>query len=138
MIQQVNFSIDIMENGKWRIENEEQKMTTQASPASIKSRFACKAQPHDRFSEWKTESLARPQATAAMRRHSIRAAERHTKRPSFAGSFCTPTQRSWSATFGYRNVVSPEPYFVYRGLLKSPIGAGYASTTCTRISPAIS
>ena len=29
-----------------------------------------------------------------MRRHSIRAAERHTKRPSFAGSFCTPTQQA--------------------------------------------
>ena len=26
-------------------------MTTQASPASIKSRFACKAQPYDRFSK---------------------------------------------------------------------------------------
>ena len=65
-------------------------MTTQASPASIKSRFACKARPHDRFSEWKTESLARPQATAAMRRHSIRAAERHTKKAQLCRVFLYP------------------------------------------------
>lgn len=33
MIQQVNFSIDIMENGKWRIENERKDYVILECPA---------------------------------------------------------------------------------------------------------
>ena len=36
MIQQVNFSIDIMENGKWRIENERKDYVILECHASIK------------------------------------------------------------------------------------------------------
>ena len=88
-------------------------MTTQASPASIKSRFACKAQPHDRFSEWKTESLARS-ATKKSRKDSGRGRDRafHARHEIGHGNtvsvksqdmrltFYTPTQRPWGASGG--------------------------------------
>ena len=65
--------------------------------------------------------LARPQATAAVRRHPIRGALRRNKMPSSAaarprsrariaaGYFVTPTQPPWAASFGYQKPVSTEP-----------------------------
>ena len=73
------------------------------------------------FPKGKTEPLARPQATAAVRRHPIRGALRRIKSSSFAGRFDTPTQPPWAASFGYQKPVSTEPAFEYRGLLKPPI-----------------
>ena len=98
-------------------------MTTQASPASIKSRFACKAQPHDRFSEWKTESLARRSDRAFHARHEIGHGNTvSVKSQDMRLTFYTPTQRPWGVSFGYRKSVSTELTSVYRGLAKSPIG----------------
>ena len=76
-------------------------MTTQASPASIKSRLACKAQPPDRFSEWKTESLARRSDRAFHARHEIgHGIAVSVKSRDMRVTFYTPTQRSWSASGG--------------------------------------
>lgn len=101
-------------------------MTTQASPASIKSRFACKAQPQMQpYRMVRQASRSRRSDRAFHARHEIgHGIAVSVKSRDMRVTFYTPTQRSWSATFGYRNVVSPEPHFVYRGLLKSPIGAG--------------
>ena len=85
-------------------------MTTQASPASIKSRFACKAQPHDRFSKRKTKSLARRSDRAFHARHEIGHGNTvSVKSQDMRLTFYTPTQRSWSASFGYQIMVSTEP-----------------------------
>ena len=102
MIQQVNFSIDIMENGKWRIENEEQKMTTQASPASIKSRFACKAQPQMQpYRMVRRASRSRRSDRAFHARHEIgHGIAVSVKSRDMRVTFYTPTQRSWSASGG--------------------------------------
>lgn len=76
-------------------------MTTQASPASIKSCFACKAQPHDRFSKRKTESLARRSDRAFHARHEIgHGIAVSVKSRDMRVTFYTPTQRSWSASGG--------------------------------------
>ena len=76
-------------------------MTTQASPASIKSRFACKAQPHDRFSEWKTESLARRSDRAFHARHEIgHGIAVSVKSRDMRVTFYTSTQRPWGASGG--------------------------------------
>lgn len=72
-------------------------MTTQASPASIKSCFACKAQPHDRFSKRKTESLARRSDRAFHARHEIgHGIAVSVKSRDMRVTFYTPTQRSWA------------------------------------------
>ena len=76
-------------------------MTTQASPASIKSRFACKAQPHDRFSKRKTESLTRRSDRAFHARHEIG----HGNTVSVTSqdmrlTFYPPIQRPWGASGG--------------------------------------
>ena len=76
-------------------------MTTQASPASIKSRFACKAQPHDRFSEWKTESLARRSDRAFHARHELGHGNTvSVKRQDMRLTLYTPTQRPGGASGG--------------------------------------
>ena len=76
-------------------------MTTQASPASIKSRFACKAQPHDRFSKRKTESLTRRSDRAFHARHEIGHGNTvSVKSQDMRLTFYTPTQRPWSASGG--------------------------------------
>ena len=59
---------------------------------------------------------------------------RRNKTRDMCVGFVTPTQRSWSASFGYRSMVSPEPYFVYRGLLKSPIRCHIDSGASTPMS----
>ena len=75
-------------------------MTTQASPASIKSRFACKAQPHDRFSEWKTESSARS-ATKKSRKDSGRSRDRafHARHEIGHGIAVSVKSRDMRVTF---------------------------------------
>lgn len=76
-------------------------MTTQASPASIKSRFACKAQPHDRFSKRKTESLTRRSDRAFHARHEIGHGNTvSVKSQDMRLTFYTPTQRPWGVSGG--------------------------------------
>ena len=83
-------------------------MTTQASPASIKSRFACKAQPQ--------MQPYRRSDRAFHARHEIgHGIAVSVKSRDMRVTFYTPTQRSWSASGGYRRSVSPEPTGVYRG-----------------------
>ena len=100
-------------------------MTTQASPASIKSRFACKAQPHDRFSKRKTESLTRRSDRAFHARHEIgHGIAVSVKSRDMRVTFYPPDPALLERVRGYRRSVSPEPTGVYRGYWIPPIGAG--------------
>lgn len=75
-------------------------MTTQASPASIKSRLACKAQPQMRRTEWYGEHLGPARSDRAFHaRHEIgHGIAVSVKSRDMRVTFYTPTQRSWSAS----------------------------------------
>ena len=113
-------------------------MTTQASPASIKSRFACKAQPQMQpYRMVRRASRSRRSDRAFHARHEIgHGIAVSVKSQDMRLTFYTPTQSPWAlslcdflvalrvASFGYRKAVSLEPPFVYRGLalIKLPHG----------------
>ena len=108
--------------------------------STVKIRFACKTQPHGRFFIEKSQAIGPPQRPppcggiqsavhcAAQKVRALPAARTKPCKDS-SRTFCSPPQPPWAlplcdflvalraASFGYRSVVSPEPHFVYRGLL---------------------
>lgn len=77
-------------------------MTTQASPASIKSCFACKAQPQMQpYRMVRQASRSRRSDRAFHARHEIgHGIAVSVKSRDMRVTFYTPTQRSWSASGG--------------------------------------
>ena len=77
-------------------------MTTQASPASIKSRFACKAQPQMQpYRMVRRASRSRRSDRAFHARHEIgHGIAVSVKSRDMRVTFYTPTQPPWTASFG--------------------------------------